>query len=357
MTSGPPSYQFVKVPPRQNLAGRTQSKLRLTPPSAPGWWRAFLKWSRLSRFFGWAGWPKFFGWSGWSGISKTTAWIGAVVVAVVAFSSLWFNYQQSRITQQGLNITEQGQVTDRFGKAIEHLGSDKMEVKLGGIYSLARLAGDSKADEMTIMEVLGSYVRFNAPAPPAVPVRCARNEDSKPPIDIQAAVTVIARRDPNVADLEPHRVDLGYSCLEGVQLIDVAQLRWAYLAFTDLRAAIFANEDLSGAVLISANLSDAHGEGATLACAQWARASKTPTCSQYANANLTGATLTSAHLSSADLTDAILVGTDLTGADLTAAKLYGADLSGATLTGAQLDGIVYDRSTKWPNGFTPPPSS
>jgi len=40
-------------------------------------------------------------------------------------------------------LTEQGQVTDRYTKAIEQLGSDKLDVRIGGIYALERIARDS----------------------------------------------------------------------------------------------------------------------------------------------------------------------------------------------------------------------
>jgi uncharacterized protein YjbI with pentapeptide repeats len=44
-------------------------------------------------------------------------------------------------------------------------------------------------------------------------------------------------------------------------------------------------------------------------------------------------------------------------ANLYGADLTGADLSGAYLTDAILEGITYDENTKWPAGFTPPPST
>jgi hypothetical protein len=52
------------------------------------------------------------------------------------------------------SLARQGQVTDRYTKAIEQLGSDKLEVRIGGIYALERIAHDSPRDHPTIMEVL-----------------------------------------------------------------------------------------------------------------------------------------------------------------------------------------------------------
>jgi len=61
------------------------------------------------------------------------------------------------------------------------------------------------------------------------------------------------------------------------------------------------------------------------------------------------------------LARAKLSGSDLRGADLRGASLYIANLSLARLTqanlrGADLRGILYDSTTIWPEGFTPPPS-
>jgi hypothetical protein len=54
--------------------------------------------------------------------------------------------------------TEQGQVTDRYTKAIEQLGSDKLDVRIGGIYVLERVARDSARDHTSVMEVLTAFI-------------------------------------------------------------------------------------------------------------------------------------------------------------------------------------------------------
>lgn len=76
---------------------------------------------------------------------------------------------------------------------------------------------------------------------------------------------------------------------------------------------------------------------------------------------LRSSNLNNAQLRSADLSGATLVGTSLSGADLRyadlrGATLYAVDLSGAQLAAARLDGVIYDRATTWPDGFSPPPS-
>src|SRR5262249_25548392 len=86
--------------------------------------------------------------------------LGAVISASAALLTVAITgYSTSRslkATNDQLSIAQQGQVTDRFGRAVEQLGSAAMDVRLGGIYSLERLARDSPPDQPTIVKVLSS---------------------------------------------------------------------------------------------------------------------------------------------------------------------------------------------------------
>lgn len=53
-------------------------------------------------------------------------------------------------------------VTDRYTKSIEQLGSDKLDVRIGGVYALERIARDSSRDHPTVMEVLSAFIREQA---------------------------------------------------------------------------------------------------------------------------------------------------------------------------------------------------
>ena len=64
-----------------------------------------------------------------------------------------------------VRAAEEGQITDRFTKAIAQLGDKEMAIRLGGIYALERIARDSEKDHGPIMEVLTAYVRQRAPRP------------------------------------------------------------------------------------------------------------------------------------------------------------------------------------------------
>ncbi len=65
-------------------------------------------------------------------------------------------WQQPRRT---VELTEQGQVTDRYAKAIEQLGSGRLDVCIGGIYALERIARDSPRDHPAVPEVLAAFPR------------------------------------------------------------------------------------------------------------------------------------------------------------------------------------------------------
>src|SRR5215207_705866 len=71
-----------------------------------------------------------------------------------------------------LALSREGQITDRFTKAIEQLGASSnggknLEMRLGGIHALERISRESENDYWPIMEILSAYVREHAPRDPA----------------------------------------------------------------------------------------------------------------------------------------------------------------------------------------------
>jgi hypothetical protein len=111
----------------------------------------------------------------WTGLVQA---LGAVVLAIGAVAT-WRNLRVAqenarvaqetlRVTQNRLDIDRQAQITNRFTQAIGQLGAElkdgkpNLEVRLGGIYALERIAYDSPRDHWTIMEILTAYVRQNA---------------------------------------------------------------------------------------------------------------------------------------------------------------------------------------------------
>jgi hypothetical protein len=75
-------------------------------------------------------------------------------------------------TAHTLDLNRSGQVTERFTRAVDQLGQrepGKLDVRLGGIYALERIARDSATDLPTVVEVLCAHVREYSPWPPRLP--------------------------------------------------------------------------------------------------------------------------------------------------------------------------------------------
>ncbi|MFF0456745.1 pentapeptide repeat-containing protein [Nocardia africana] len=258
--------------------------------------------------------------------------LGATLTAAVA---LWFTAQSLRATNNQYALSEQVAVTDRFRLAAEQLASDKINVRISGIYLLERLAKDSTADHPTVFSVLEAFVRTQTGAAACGDSEARPDAAVEPPADIQTALTVIGRRDASRDG--DHRVDLSRTCLNG------ATLNGAHLA----------GADLTGVRLIGAALGRVDLTGATLNGTRFAFADLTE--ANLGNDDLTGTDLHRADLTGARLTGANLTGVHLTSTKLSEADLVGAKLTGALLTGADLRNVKYDESTEWPAEFAPPP--
>ena len=132
----------------------------------------------------------------------------------------------------------------------------------------------------------------------------------------------------------------------------------AQLAGVDLSGAVLWGFDFSAADLANARMAGANLGWVSLEQANLSGAVLTNADLSFADlrtADLTDADLSGADLSLARLIGTRLVGADLSGATLSSADLTGADLTGATLHRATLIGVTFDDSTRWPDGFEPPP--
>src|SRR5271157_2385376 len=182
-----------------------------------------------------------------------------------AAGALVFTARNFTVSRRTLELTEQGQVTDRYTKAIEQLGSDKLDVRIGGIYALERVARDSPRDHPTVMEVLTAFIREHSrePWPPSDPGGQERERWTRP--DVQAAVTVVGRRD-RERDIPDRRIDLAGARLTGA--VRLLPLIGADLIPADARADASAMDltgaDLTGARLTGADLTGARLTGASL---------------------------------------------------------------------------------------------
>lgn len=98
-------------------------------------------------------------------------------------------------TWRQLHVNCEGQVTERFTRAIDQLGSDKVAVRIGAIYGLERIAKDSARDHGVVMEILTAFIRTNAPWDESSE-EAAEPTSSNATVaaDVQAGLTVLGRR-------------------------------------------------------------------------------------------------------------------------------------------------------------------
>lgn len=227
----------------------------------------------------------------------------------------WFTWQQLINSRDELRIAQEGQITERFTRAVEQLGKTDDEgetvgkngarsgsgrylaIRLGGIYALERISKEPTADYSAIIELFTAFVRQNAPVK-------ADESVVKVKPDIQAILTVLGRRQWPSGDGQSHRLDLQATDLGGGNLTN-GKFSGANLNQCRLNAAYLTGIDLSGA--------------------------------QLTDARLIGAFLERAGLQGADLSGAKLMSADVTGADFRGANLNAVDLRGAV--GLTLDQI------------------
>lgn len=229
------------------------------------------------------------------------------------------------VTLELLRRTHQADLANSLTVAIEHLRSDQVEVRLGGIYALERIGWLSEQQTQQVIEILSAFVRERA--------RWSDNEEPSSVLplprrapDIQAALTVLGRHRRTDQEVQAHRLDL---------------------AETDLRGALLGGAHLEGAILSGihlegADLNHAHLQGAILRAAH------------LEQANLQGADLDGAFLGEADLTGALLNEASAEGAFLVKARLGGAKLLGTDfheafgLTWDQVKIAFRDHQTRLP---------
>ncbi|MGW0990285.1 pentapeptide repeat-containing protein [Streptomyces sp. NPDC002486] len=269
-------------------------------------------------------------------------------------------------TARSYRLTRRGQITERFTKALERLGSPEIYVRIGGILALEQIVQDAPEQAATdAAEVLSHFIRHRAP-------KARRQNDpdngglpNELEADVQAALTALTRAESRTHVDPRQRLDFRGLHLAGAYL-KAADLTYADLRMADLTGAYLSGATLTEATLISTNLAKATLFGATLTRADLAHATLTEANLRSADlteAYLVRAALTGAKFGEATLTEAVLKSATLTkaalpGATLTGANLSGADLSGAILTGADLSravttDIVTDKRTKMPEGWGP----
>ncbi|RPE38685.1 uncharacterized protein YjbI with pentapeptide repeats [Streptomyces sp. Ag109_O5-1] len=287
----------------------------------------------------------------------SAALVTGLRTAVVALAAALGASVALLYTARTYRLTRRGQITDRFTKALERLGSNEIYVRIGGILALEQIVQDAPEQAATdAARVLGHFIRHRTPkaqpAPepgnsePGSPGLVHSALPDEPAADVQAALTALTRAESRTHVDPREQLDLHGLHLAGAQLVEAdlthANLSGATLTKATLRRATLTRADLSGATLTRASLSRATLTNANLSGATLTRA--TLSGATLTEANLRKATLGQVGLRGATLTKAYLRGATFTGGDLREAIFTEADLSKATFTKASLRGATLTKA-------------
>jgi len=289
-----------------------------------------------------------------------------------------------------LMTARRGQLIDRFTKTVDQIGSDKIDVRLGGIYALQQIA-TNREYARPIAEIYAAFLKTHAAVagddrscrprllarPRGVPPSAGEPEQGAPPPDLQAVLRILvlerlwSEATPDRLDLSRisvSRAELPHAQLTNCILLQAslvhANLQGADLSYSDLRKINLNHAqlryaklraDLSGATLIDAKLDDAILDKALLheADLRDAKISTTHlwrtdfTKGDLRKAEFNGARLEETIFTDAKLGEAIFSGATLVRVNLIRANLTGADFSDAKLT----EVILTDANLSGARGF------
>jgi uncharacterized protein YjbI with pentapeptide repeats len=285
-----------------------------------------------------------------SGVDRYDARVLVISVGGAVVVSVGLLY-----TARNYRLSRRGQVTDRFTKALERLGSGELYVRIGGVRALEHVMRDSADHHDDVIEVMTAFVRRRAPRHVLLDGRMfpedtasVQEPSEEPEADVQDALAALGRR-----PYRPERrtVDLSALHLAGARLdtanlaranLDNTTLNGAELSHAELTGVSINFADLTGAALNYADLSGASAHNAKLAHSYLRGTDLSG--AQLPQAELIGAMLVSANLAGASLRDADLTGADLRNANLSGAVLNSANLRRASLIGANLSRAFLDRA-------------
>ncbi len=215
-------------------------------------------------------------------LSRESADRSAQVTAATLDMSRESAKQSARASQESAMLAERTRLTELFLRAIDQLsatsvdGTKLIEIRIGGIHTLGRIASVSPVQEYeSVASVLVAYIRENATFvdtkaynEPTDGVEAALDVPGKPTADVQAALDVLRKLQPTGTSETDAFIDLSGTTLQGANL-DSAHLQRANLAGTNLSSAHLQGANLTrahleGADLIEANLRGAHLMGANL---------------------------------------------------------------------------------------------
>jgi uncharacterized protein YjbI with pentapeptide repeats len=256
--------------------------------------------------------------------------LGGIAVLIGAGFALIQFFQQQQASHDLL-------VSGQLSKGFEQLGSEKVLVRLGGVFALEGALSDRRYG-LQVLGALCALVREAAHG---------EKSDVMPP-DVHAVVDVLDRhdfgalskfidlnggqlRDANLSQVNFRGANLSGTNLSGANLFR-ATLAYTVLSDTNLTVAFLEQADLSGAILTGTVLRQVQARAADFAGA-----------SILKEANFAQASLSSANFSRASVNSSRFDSAGLDGASFSGAVLIDVYFGGANLTEVDFRNAHFDR--------------
>lgn len=121
-------------------------------------------------------------------ISELIRNYGLIVAAGLGVVLAWWrsraSNRQAIAALQQAELAQRNHVVEMFNRAVDQLGSEKLEVRLGAIYTLKRISRDPQyADyRVPILETLAAYVRE----------RTRNDTNAEPSVDIREIMNFLS---------------------------------------------------------------------------------------------------------------------------------------------------------------------
>ena len=133
-------------------------------------------------------------WDSWRGEESGGTAIRNLVLVLAAIIGLPLAIWRSKVAEHQAETAQRGLLNERYQKGAEMLGSDLSAVRIGGIYALARLAGEHPGDyHLQIMSLLCAFLHHH-PAVEKENQNPAQNPEAEFREDCREIIQVIVAR-------------------------------------------------------------------------------------------------------------------------------------------------------------------
>lgn len=107
--------------------------------------------------------------------------VGGLIGIAVGTWRAWSANRQSKAMLSQADTAHRSHITEVFGNAVALLGDERLEVRLGAIYTLQRIAADFPDFAPTVLALLSAFVRE----------RSQEQQEAGVPPDIQEIATFL----------------------------------------------------------------------------------------------------------------------------------------------------------------------